>query len=101
MFDYEEEKLSKEFELDHWTQYLDDYLPGSTERLFFHTLKLPGNGDVLKFEWDEEKNALNIRKHSLSFMLAMLVFADEDRLEIIDKEHSSSEKREKVIGCVE
>ena len=101
MSDYEEEKPSKEFELVQWTQHLDDYLPTPGGQSFFHTLKLPGNGDVLKFEWDKRKDMINIQKHSISFRFAMLVFADEDRLELIDERHSSSEKREKVIGCIE
>lgn len=36
-------------------------------------------------EWDENKNQLNIRKHGISFQTAALVFADEERIEYLDK----------------
>ena len=33
------------------------------------------------FEWDEEKNRRNIKKHGISFNTAVLVFGDENRIE--------------------
>lgn len=58
------------------------------------------NEDLI-FEWDEEKNAINIRKHKLSFETAINVFNDEYRIEIYDEEHSQTEDRYNVIGKVE
>ena len=34
--------------------------------------------EVLIFEWDEEKNLLNQRKHKISFETAAYVFEDEN-----------------------
>jgi len=50
------------------------------------------------FEWDEEKNAKNIRKHKINFELAKKVFFDPKRFEIIDKKHSLNEERLKTVG---
>ena len=52
-------------------------------------------------EWDENKNQLNIRKHGISFQTAALVFADEERIEYLDKLHSQDEERYVVLGCVQ
>ena len=54
----------------------------------------------MKFEWDEKKNRINRQKHGISFETAMLVFNDDNRIEIYDFEHSSDENRYKTIGCV-
>lgn len=52
----------------------------------------------MEFEWDEEKEKKNIKKHKISFSAAATVFADDYRLEIPDEEHSEYEERYKVIG---
>ena len=52
------------------------------------------------FEWDEEKNTSNKRKHGIDFETAMLVFNDLQRIEIYDTEHSLSEDRYNTIGMV-
>ena len=52
------------------------------------------------FEWDEEKNLLNQRKHGISFETAAYVFADENYIEMYDFEHSISEDRYIAIGLV-
>ena len=52
------------------------------------------------FEWDEEKNLLNQRKHGISFETAAYVFADENYIEMYDFEHSISEDRYIAIGRV-
>ena len=54
----------------------------------------------MTFEWDEEKNKLNQRKHGIDFETAMLVFNDLQRIEIYDMEHSISEDRYNIIGMV-
>ena len=48
-------------------------------------------------EWDENKNQQNIRKHGISFQTAALVFADEKRIEYLDKLHSQDEERYVVL----
>lgn len=52
------------------------------------------------FEWDEEKNKINMQKHHISFRAASYVFIDENRLEIFDEKHSDFEDRFKVIDMV-
>ena len=52
------------------------------------------------FEWDDEKAAINKRKHKVSFETAANVFFDENRVEKLDDEHSDDEDRWQVIGMV-
>ena len=52
----------------------------------------------IDFEWDEEKNAKNIREHGVSFEMAKKVFYDPRRLETFDKKHSIFEERLKTVG---
>ncbi|GHT74787.1 hypothetical protein FACS1894124_5190 [Spirochaetia bacterium] len=54
----------------------------------------------LQFEWDEEKNRLNISKHKISFEDARYVFADPFHFETYDAEHSIEEDRWRVIGNI-
>ena len=54
----------------------------------------------MKFEWNEEKNRLNIEKHNLSFETAVYVFEDPNYIEIYDFEHSTYEDRYIAIGLV-
>ena len=44
------------------------------------------------FEWDIDKNKVNITKHGLSFDKAKSVFTDKNRLIMLDVDHSKSEK---------
>lgn len=53
---------------------------------------------TLKFEWDEEKAELNLKKHGVLFETAAKVFLDENRIEIYDKVHSIEEDRYITIG---
>ncbi len=56
----------------------------------------------MRFEWDENKNQLNIKKHGISFNLAMRVFLDDKRIERVDLLHSTIfEERTIVIGRVQ
>ena len=57
-------------------------------------------GVALKFEWDEDKNQLNLQKHGIDFETAMFVFNDLQRIEIYDMEHSINEDRYNTIGMV-
>lgn len=54
----------------------------------------------MTFEWDEEKNQINIMRHGIDFETAMLVFNDLERIEIYDVEHSIDEDRYNTIGMV-
>ena len=51
----------------------------------------------LKFEWDEQKEKSNIRKHGISFVVAAKVFADPGRIEFYD-DRGYGEDRFAVIG---
>ena len=53
------------------------------------------------FEWDSDKEAINIRKHGLSFKEAVEVFADPMALLIRDDEHSEGEIRFVAIGSLQ
>lgn len=55
--------------------------------------------DVI-FEWDDEKNRINLRKHGIDFTDAAQVFFDENRIEQSDEFHSEDEDRWQVIGMV-
>ena len=56
----------------------------------------------LQFEWDDEKEQINIAKHGIDFEIASHVFLDPDRLEIFDEKHSTAyEDRYITIGLVE
>jgi len=52
----------------------------------------------LTFEYDENKNKINIQKHGISFKSAARVFFDYDRIEFFDEENSVFENRYDTIG---
>lgn len=55
----------------------------------------------MKFEWDEEKNLSNQKKHHISFETAVFVFSDENHIELYDYENSTLEEdRYIAIGLV-
>ena len=54
----------------------------------------------IEFEWDEEKNIANIRKHGIGFEEAKMAFFDPFHAELYDKEHSDWEDRWKLYGMV-
>lgn len=53
-----------------------------------------------KFEWDKNKNKINIKKHGISFQDAIKVFDDNALLVIYDAKHSITEDRYINIGMV-
>ena len=55
----------------------------------------------MEFEWDEEKAALNERKHGVPFPFATRVFLDENRLEWADTRRRYGEPRWITIGLIE
>ena len=54
--------------------------------------------DTIRFEWDENKNTINKKKHNISFEEAKTVFFDEEALVIDDPEHSEFEERFIILG---
>ncbi len=52
----------------------------------------------MTFEWDENKNQINIEKHGISFEEAEGVFYDEDALLRDDPDHSEDEDRFILLG---
>jgi uncharacterized protein len=52
----------------------------------------------MRFEWDPEKAASNIRKHGVSFDEAVTVFKDPLAFIFYDEAHSEQEQREIIIG---
>lgn len=53
------------------------------------------------FEWDDNKEQINIKKHGMDFTTASRVFDDEYRLEIYDDLHSDYEDRYITIGMID
>ena len=42
----------------------------------------------MQFEWDDNKEKINLSKHGIDFSTAALVFQDENRIEFYDEAHS-------------
>jgi uncharacterized protein len=53
---------------------------------------------MIKFEWDIEKAASNIKKHGVSFGAAQSVFYDDFAIQFFDSENSDSEDRFLMLG---
>lgn len=53
--------------------------------------------DELIFEWDENKNSINKKKHDVSFEEASTVFSDVEALIIDDPDHSDIEEERFII----
>ena len=54
--------------------------------------------EEIRFEWDENKNQINQKKHQVSFEEAKTVFYDEEALVIDDPEYSQEEERFIILG---
>lgn len=54
----------------------------------------------MEFEWDDNKNLTNIRKHGISFEDALEVFSDPMHLPVQDG-HVDGEERWRTTGYVE
>ena len=50
------------------------------------------------FDWDENKNRINQKKHGVSFEEASTVFFDEEALVRDDPDHSEDEDRFVILG---
>src|SRR5436189_402896 len=53
---------------------------------------------MLRFVWDREKAAANLRKHAVSFDDAATAFGDPLSITITDPEHSVGEERWLLLG---
>jgi len=53
------------------------------------------------FDWDDNKNAINLRKHGVGFEEASTVFFDERAILFDDPEHSVDEERFLLLGMSE
>lgn len=53
-----------------------------------------------RFEWDEEKNKINRKKHGIDFEEITDVFDDPYFLVRYDEKHSDIEDRWNGIGCI-
>ncbi|MCH5249415.1 MAG: BrnT family toxin [Lachnospiraceae bacterium] len=54
--------------------------------------------EYIKFEWNENKNQINLKKHKITFEEAKAVFYDENALVIDDPDHSEDEERFIILG---
>lgn len=54
--------------------------------------------NMMRFEWDDNKNEINKKKHKISFEEARTVFYDDAALVIDDPEHSEDEDRFIILG---
>ena len=52
----------------------------------------------MKFEWNVEKERINIQKHGVSFEQASYIFSDPYVLNMYDEEHSQTEDRWISLG---
>ena len=52
----------------------------------------------MEFEWDENKAARNLSKHSISFEEAKTVFDDPLYIDFYDSDHSDNEQRYLIVG---
>ena len=55
---------------------------------------------ISSFEWDENKNKLNQKKHHISFEEAQYAFLDSNRIIARDLEHSRKENRFYCFGKI-
>jgi uncharacterized DUF497 family protein len=52
----------------------------------------------MEFEWNENKNAENFKKHGVSFEKAENAFEDENAVELFDELNSDTEIRFQIIA---
>ncbi len=56
---------------------------------------------MYSFEWDDNKDKLNQKKHGITFEEASSVFYDENAIMFDDPEHSEDEERFVLLGMSE
>ena len=52
----------------------------------------------MAFDWDDEKAAINLAEHQVSFDEAKTVFDDPLYVDFYDRDHSDDEERYLIIG---
>ncbi|NBX77626.1 MAG: BrnT family toxin, partial [Proteobacteria bacterium] len=52
----------------------------------------------MRFDWDHLKAEKNLKKHGVSFEVAITAFDDPFALITVDEKHSRTEKREWLLG---
>jgi uncharacterized protein len=52
----------------------------------------------MRFEWDEQKNALNLKRHKIQFGTAVMVFDDPHAITLRDTSHGETEERFITLG---
>jgi uncharacterized DUF497 family protein len=55
----------------------------------------------VNFEWDRRSARGNLRKHGISFEVAIAVFGDNDRIERVDASGLENEERWGTVGLVD
>ena len=53
---------------------------------------------MISFDWDENKNIINRKKHGISFEEAVSVFFDDRAILFDDPQHSEKEERFLLLG---
>jgi len=53
---------------------------------------------TMRFEWDDEKAAANLKKHNVGFEEAKTLFDDLFSIEFFDPDHSETESRLVIVG---
>ena len=54
--------------------------------------------EIINFEWDENKNQINQRKHGIDFEEAKTIFYDDNAIFFDAPEHSMEEERFLILG---
>src|SRR5271166_2195919 len=54
----------------------------------------------MRFEWDERKNTLNLKRHRLRFETATLAFEDPRAVTLRDASHGETEERFITLGRI-
>ena len=52
----------------------------------------------MRFEWDPDEAASNVRKHKVTFDMAKTVFYDDFAVQFFDQENASDEDRFLLLG---
>jgi len=55
----------------------------------------------MNFEWDADKAEINQKKHGIRFEVAMKVFADPDRVTVVDDRFDYGEERHLTFGLID
>ena len=53
---------------------------------------------MITFEWDQNKETINRKKHGVSFQEAQSVFYDDFAVQFFDEDHSAHEQRFLLLG---